>query len=125
MAVDGSNSSLNEQLARAQRMENWVVEVTNNAQEAWGLQRIAKKFLRDVISVMSGGPIPDWLPLRINFGCEDGEMVMKLEYDIGGKLYKELMADTDIEHWVRRTKTLSPFRAETNDWVPRKGYPTR
>ncbi|KAJ4299967.1 hypothetical protein N0V90_005215 [Kalmusia sp. IMI 367209] len=113
---------LAEQLSRAQRLENWVSSETNDVHEMWKVQRVHKRFLRSAAIDMAGGPIPDWMPLRIKFESEDGAMVMRLEYDVAGPLYDQIVGNRDGDRaWVRRTKTISPFHPETNGWVPSKG----
>ncbi|KAF2644512.1 hypothetical protein P280DRAFT_465833 [Massarina eburnea CBS 473.64] len=81
-----------EQLSGSQRMEKWVTEECNRMNELWHVEPARKKFLTAVVENMCGGPIPDWLPTRVRFECEDGNMVMKFDYGIE-------------EEWIKSPKT--------------------
>ncbi|KAJ4351887.1 uncharacterized protein N0V89_007231 [Didymosphaeria variabile] len=114
-----------EQLSHARRMEQFVSDQSNNVHRIWNIPRVNKRFLRAAAIDMAGGPIPDWMPIRINFESEDGAMIMKMEYDVAGCLYEEITGfDNGTGGWVRKTRTTSPFRPETSDQKPGKGFPT-
>lgn len=114
------------QLFRAKRLEQFVADQSNNLHEMWNLPRVNKRFLRSAAIDMAGGPLPDWMPIRIKFDSEDGAMVMKLEYEVVGSLYEEIMGHDDgTTAWVRRTRTKSPFQPETSEQMPGKVFPNR
>ncbi|KAF2439880.1 hypothetical protein P171DRAFT_435728 [Karstenula rhodostoma CBS 690.94] len=113
-----------EQLFRAKRMEQFVTDQSNNVHEIWNIPRVNKRLLRAVAIGMAGGPIPDWMPIRINFDSEDGEIVMKMEYEVAGPLYDKILGhDNGTKGWVRRTRTNSPFQPGTSEQMPGKGFP--
>ncbi|KAF1979036.1 hypothetical protein BU23DRAFT_448317 [Bimuria novae-zelandiae CBS 107.79] len=115
---------LNEQLSRAQRMEQFVADGSNAVHDIWRIQRVNKRFLRAAAVDMAGGPIPGWMPIRVKFENEDGDMVMKMEYELGGLLNESIMEDSYTGGgWVRKTRTMSPFRPDTADFAPGKGFP--
>lgn len=90
----------------------------------WHIQRVNKRFLRAAAIDMAGGPIPDWMPIRVKFEAEDGDLVMKMEYDVAGPKYKEMMEEHYTgQEWVRKTRTVSPFRPDTTENEPGKGFP--
>lgn len=116
---------LDDQLSRAKRMEQFVSDESNKIHQMWNIQRVNKRFLRAAAIDMAGGPIPDWMPIRVKFESEDGTMVMKMEYDVGGPVYDEIYGNKNgHQGWVRTTKTLSPFDPGTRDQQIGKGFPT-
>lgn len=115
---------LSAQLSRAQRMEQFVSNGSNAVHDMWHIQRVNKRFLRAAAIDMAGGPIPDWMPIRVKFEAEDGDLVMKMEYDVAGPKYKEMMEEHYTgQEWVRKTRTVSPFRPDTTENEPGKGFP--
>lgn len=105
-----------EQIAIANRMETWVSSTANDVHEMWNVQRVSRKFLRAAVVDMAGGPIPDWLPLRIKFEFENGMMVTNLEYDLVAPIYEEILGTSDLmRQWQRKTKTASPFDDDTRN----------
>jgi hypothetical protein len=113
-----------EQLSRAKRMEQFVSDQSNHVHYLWDIPRVNKRFLRAAAIDMAGGPIPDWMPIRVKFDIEDGAMVMRTEYDVAGPWHEEILGtDNKIDSWVRRTRTKSPFQAGTSDQSPGKGFP--
>ena len=90
----------------------------------WGLQRVNKRFLRAVAIDIAGGPIPLWMPIRVRFEDEAGALVMKMEYDVAGPHYRDIMEDHYTgQAWTRKTTSVSPFRPDTADVKPGKGFP--
>lgn len=117
-------SHLTAQLSRASRMENFVQEAFNTVHAIWRIQRVNKRFLRAVALDMAGGPIPTWMPIRVRFEDEGGALVMKMEYDVAGPHYRDIMEDHYTgQSWTRKTTSVSPFRPDTADVKPGKGFP--
>jgi hypothetical protein len=77
------------EIARAERMKTWVIEQCNQIHLQWGVSVVDEKPLIEALDAMSGEKIPDWLPVRVRFEAEDGEMVMKLDYENKTGSYSE------------------------------------
>lgn len=75
--------------ARAYRMKAWVTEQCNKIHRRWAVSEVEDEPLLQAIDCMAGNPIPDWLPIRVRFEAEDGEMVMKLDYESKNGVYSE------------------------------------
>ncbi|KAF1952958.1 hypothetical protein CC80DRAFT_537972 [Byssothecium circinans] len=102
-----SELDLTEKLRKAQRMEQWVIDECNRLHVEWKVDPVHKKFLTAAVEDMSGGPIPDWLPTSVSFECEDGNMVMRLEYSLSRPGLKEI---GEMKEWLKRSVTTpSPF----------------
>ena len=69
------------ELSRAERMKAWIIAQCNRIHTQWDVSIVEEGPLIQALDAMTGEPIPDWLPIRIRFEAEDGEMVMKLEYE--------------------------------------------
>jgi hypothetical protein len=67
-------------IAHAQRMKDWIVEECNRIHRAWDVSIVDEGPLFEALDTMAGEKIPDWLPIRVSFEAEDGELVMKLDY---------------------------------------------
>ncbi|KAF1916495.1 hypothetical protein BDU57DRAFT_516637 [Ampelomyces quisqualis] len=67
-------------MAHAQRMKDWIIEECNRIHRTWDVSIVAEGPLFEALDTMAGEKIPDWLPIRVSFEAEDGEMVMKLDY---------------------------------------------
>jgi hypothetical protein len=84
-AVSEVNASLtvdmNPDLARAVRMKTWLIEECNRIHEQWDVSAVDEKPLCEALDSMAGEKIPDWLPTRVRFEAEDGDMVIKLDYE--------------------------------------------
>jgi hypothetical protein len=76
-------------IAHARRMESWIVEECNRIHRQWDVSLVAAQPLFDILETMAGGIIPDWMPVRVRFDAEDGEMVMKLNYENKTGTYQE------------------------------------
>jgi hypothetical protein len=68
-------------IAHAERMSSWIIEECNRIHRQWDVSIVAAQPLYDILNTMAGEKIPDWLPTRVRFEAEDGEMVMKLDYE--------------------------------------------
>lgn len=77
------------ELKRAERMKAWLMERCNRIHKQWDVAVADEKPLLEALDCMSGDPIPDWLPVRVRFEAEDGEMVIKLDYENKTGTYSE------------------------------------
>lgn len=117
-----------EEILKAQRMEDWIVETISCIHDQWDVHpmtnQFLKKFMQESVEAMCGGPIPDWLPLRVSFTCEEGDMVMKLEYDLPGPMIEKMYGKPE-ESWTRSTTTSLPFPvSDSQDSVPTESFPS-
>lgn len=71
----------NPDLAQAVRMKAWLIEQCNRIHEQWDVSTVDEKSLYEALDSMAGEKIPDWLPTRVRFEAEDGDMVIKLDYE--------------------------------------------
>jgi hypothetical protein len=98
------------QLDRAERMEKWIINGCNSMLVDWGLEQVSTKFFQGAAENMAGGPMPDWLPTTVRFEEEEGDMVMKLDYEIPGPRFEMLLGEDDERMaWNRTSTTASPF----------------
>jgi hypothetical protein len=72
---------ISQEVNRAIRMKEWLVEQCNRIHERWDVSAVNEQSLIEALDAMTGEKIPDWLPTKIRFEAEDGDMVMKLEYE--------------------------------------------
>lgn len=70
-------------------MKAWIVTECNRIHTQWAVSCVEEKPLLEALDAMAGEPIPDWLPIRVRFEAEDGEMVMKLDYENKTGSYSE------------------------------------
>ncbi|KAH9862860.1 hypothetical protein J1614_010953 [Plenodomus biglobosus] len=77
------------ELTRAERMKSWLIERCNRIHRLWDVAVVDEKPLLEALDSVSGYPIPDWLPVRVRFEAEDGEMVIKLDYENRTGTYSE------------------------------------
>jgi hypothetical protein len=66
---------------RAIRMKEWLVEQCDRIHKQWSVSTVNEQFLIEALDAMTGEKIPDWLPTKVRFEAEDGNMVIKLEYE--------------------------------------------
>ncbi|CAN9225144.1 unnamed protein product [Alternaria alternata] len=69
------------ELSRAERMKAWVIDQCNLIHIQWDVSVVDEQPLLEALDTMAGEKIPHWLPVRVRFEAEDGEMVMKLDYE--------------------------------------------
>ena len=74
---------------RALRMKTWLVEKCNLIHKQWDVNTVDEKSLCEALDSMAGEEIPDWLPTRVRFEAEDGDMVIKLDYEKPSGAYEE------------------------------------
>jgi hypothetical protein len=73
----------------AERMKRWILEECNKIHKRWDVSIVDEKPLFEALDTMAGEKIPDWLPVRVAFEAEDGEMVMKLDYENKEGTYRD------------------------------------
>lgn len=76
-----TNEQASFELDRASRMKTWLVDECNRIHDQWDVSTVDEKSLYEALDSMAGEQIPDWLPTRVRFEAEDGEMLMKLDYE--------------------------------------------
>jgi hypothetical protein len=77
------------ELDRAVRMKEWLVEQCDRIHKQWCVSSVNEQFLIEALDAMTGEKIPDWLPTKVRFEAEDGNMVIKLEYEKQNGLSQE------------------------------------
>lgn len=100
------------EISRAYRMKEWVTAQCNKIHLRWSVSEVEDEPLLEAIDCMAGNPIPDWLPVRVRFEAEDGEMVMKLDYESKNGVYSEKydLGDNPPQ------KRINPYSSEDR-WV--------
>ncbi len=78
---DELNQQYSEELFQAMKMKTWLIDKCNRIHEQWDVSTVDEKSLCETLDAMAGEQIPDWLPTRVRFEAEDGDMVIKLDYD--------------------------------------------
>ncbi|KAJ8117699.1 hypothetical protein OPT61_g1160 [Boeremia exigua] len=69
------------ELDRAKRMKQWLIEICDRIHEQWDVSTVDEQSLYEALDSMAGEQIPDWLPTSVRFEAEDGEMLIKLDYE--------------------------------------------
>ncbi|CAA9961193.1 Structure-specific endonuclease protein [Pyrenophora teres f. maculata] len=93
------------ELSRATRMKAWIIAQCNLIHTRWDVSTVDESPLLEALDAMAGEPIPDWLPIRVRFEAEDGEMVMKLDYENKTGSYSERY---DVSEPPRRERMPHP-----------------
>lgn len=122
----------NSDLARAVRMKTWLIEECNRIHEQWGVSTVDEKSLCEALDSMAGEKIPDWLPTRVRFEAEDGDMVIKLDYEKSTGNYQDnisLGGNKTVSHrpglrMVNSSATRGHSSAIEEITDVRKGSPT-
>jgi hypothetical protein len=121
---------INRTVAHAHRMKSWIINECNNIHRRWDVSIVSEKPLFEALDTMAGQKIPDWLPIRVRFEAEEGEMVMKLDYENKAGSYRDCydltespprkITDRHTAVWREAAgmavgKTQLPFRGEGPD----------
>jgi hypothetical protein len=69
------------ELSRAIRMQDWIIEQCNKIHIQWRVDYVDVEHTLEGLDCMFGEQMPDWLPVRVRFEAEDGEMVLKMDYE--------------------------------------------
>lgn len=83
-----ANQQLKDDLNRAVRMKTWLIGKCNRIHEQWDVSTVDEDSLYEALDSMAGEEIPDWLPTRVRFEAEDGNMVIKLDYEKPSSSYQ-------------------------------------
>lgn len=86
-------------LERALHMRTWLIDKCNRIHEQWDVSTVDEKSLYEALDSMAGEKIPDWLPTRVRFEAEDGDMVIKLDYENPSGNYQQNfnISDSNLE----------------------------
>jgi hypothetical protein len=107
------------ELSRAQRMKAWIIHQCNLIHMQWDVSLVDEKAMLECIDCMAGEQRPDWLPSRVRFEAEDGEMVMKLDYEHRAGKYIEQYDLGEQPPRIRATphslRTAQSLRQEHGD----------
>ena len=81
-AIEGGfDQQTSEELSRAVRMKSWLIDQCNQIHEQWNVSTVDENSLYEALDSMAGEKIPEWLPTRVRFEAEDGNMVIQLDYE--------------------------------------------
>ena len=69
------------ELTRAKRMQAWIVSETNKIHKNWNVATVDEEILIEALEALSGEKMPDWLPTRVRFVPEEGEMALHREFE--------------------------------------------
>lgn len=78
---EGLDQQTSVRVSQAVRMRNWLIYECNRIHKQWDVSTVDEKSLYEALDSMAGEQIPDWLPTRVRFEAEDGDMVIKLDYE--------------------------------------------
>ena len=70
-----------DRFSQAVRMKTWLIEQCNKIHEQWNVSTVDEDSLYEALDSMAGEKIPEWLPTRVRFEAEDGDMVIRLDYE--------------------------------------------
>lgn len=70
-----------DQISAAKRMKKWLMAHCNIILKRLRISQVDEAAWTEALDCMAGEELPDWIPSKISFGSEDGDMVMKLEYN--------------------------------------------
>jgi hypothetical protein len=117
-------------VAHAHRMKSYIIVECNEIHRRWDVSIVSEKPLLEALDAMAGEKIPEWLPIRVRFEAEQGEMVIKLEYENKAGWYRDSynltenpprsVTDDHAAVWqevagVARGQTELPFRGDGPD----------
>ena len=103
-------------ISQAERMKAGIIEYCNGIHKQWDVSIVSEKPLLEALNTMAGEEIPAWLPVRVRFEAEQGEMVMKLDYENKTGSYQERfdigdhppkrVKDRDFNVWLAEVENL-------------------
>ncbi|KAI4688215.1 uncharacterized protein J4E84_005145 [Alternaria hordeiaustralica] len=80
-ASPGTPLDVAAELTRAKRMQAWIVSETNKIHKNWNVATVDEEILIEALEALSGEKMPDWLPTRVRFVPEEGEMALHMEFE--------------------------------------------
>lgn len=75
-----SDTFNNTALKTALRMKRWALDNCNTILNKLHVTQVDELAWMEALDCMAGEELPDWIPTKVSFGAEDGEIIMKLEY---------------------------------------------
>lgn len=75
-----NGSTAVEKITKARRMECWLLSRCNMFLTQLRVSGTEENAWLETLEFLAGGETPDWIPTKVSFGSEDGEVVMQLEY---------------------------------------------
>jgi hypothetical protein len=117
-------------VAHAHRMKSYIIVECNEIHRRWDVSIVSEKPLLEALDAMAGEKIPDWLPIRVRFEAEQGEMCIKLDYQNKAGWYHDsydlterspkLVTDNHAAAWQQEAgvvvgQTKLPFRGDGPD----------
>lgn len=73
-------SNGDDRVLTARRMQKWILEKCNIVLARMNVSQADEVAWIEALDCMAGEELADWMPSKVSFDSEDGEMVMKLEY---------------------------------------------
>lgn len=105
-------------LTQAIRMKTWLINECNRIHEQWNVSTVDEQSLCEALYSMAGERIPDWLPTRVRFEAEDGNMVIKLDYEKTSSFRQSNFRLADGEAIIRQPGLRSADSSVINDCSP-------
>jgi hypothetical protein len=90
-------------------MKTWVINECNKVHIQWNVCAVDEKPLLQALDTMAGEKIPDWLPIRVCFEAEDGEIAMQLDYENRTGSYCQSINLNERESVALARKQANPF----------------
>ncbi|OAL04571.1 hypothetical protein IQ06DRAFT_267882 [Phaeosphaeriaceae sp. SRC1lsM3a] len=111
-----SSMEMDQEMAHARLMIDWIIEECNQIHRRWDVSMVDETPLFEALDAMAGEKIPSWLPVRVSFEAEDGELVMSLAYQNADGTYDDSYDLTD-------NPPKSIIDSHTNEWRKSAGLP--
>lgn len=118
----GSAAAREEALCTALRMKRWVLDNCNVILNRLHITQVDEPAWMEALDCMAGEELPDWIPTKVSFGAEDGEIIMKLEYSgVTANGDPRLSAGPPRVFHVRNPAQFGP--QHLREWVKGSGGP--
>lgn len=114
-----------DKLFAAERMKKWLLVHCNAILKRLNTSRVDEGAWAEALDCMAGEELADWIPSKVSFSSEDGEMVMKLEYSdrsANGDLRVQGGNSAPRVFTVRNPANFGP--QHLREWVKGTGGPT-
>jgi hypothetical protein len=122
----GVDQQSSDTFSRAVRMKTWLIDECNRIHEQWDVSTVDESSLYEALDSMAGEEIPDWLPTRVRFEAEDGDMVIKLDYEkpAGKQKAQFTLGDNGAISQLANLGLRSPSNLDANALDPRDATTT-
>ena len=109
----------------AERMKEWLLVHCNMIMKRLNMSQVDEKAWFEALDCMAGEELVDWMPNKVSFGSEDGDMVMKLEYsDRTANGDHRLQGGSDTTTRVFNVRDPAKFGLQhLREWVKGTGIP--